>query len=156
MKDLSKLKPDFLNINIEKPLTLASGILGVTASSMLRAIRYGAGAVTTKSFNLEWRKGHPGPSIVPYKNGLLNAVGLSNPGAKEAIKEIQKFKRAEQGVIFAPIFGRTVEEFPEVAKIAVEGEPDLLEVNISCPNVASEFGTPFGEDPGDTAKLPDW
>jgi dihydroorotate dehydrogenase (NAD+) catalytic subunit len=147
------LKPNFLNLDIEKPLVLASGILGVTASSMLRVIRFGAGAVTTKSFNMEARKGHPGPSIVPYKSGLLNAVGLSNPGAEEAVKEIQKFKAAASGVIFASIFGRTIDEFYDVAKIAVESAPHLIEVNISCPNVASEFGSPFGDNPSETAQI---
>ena len=143
----------FLNLNPERPTVLASGILGLTADSMRRVVESGAGAVTTKSFNTEGRKGHPNPSILPFRHGLLNAVGLSNPGVAEVIKEIKKFKAQCEAPIFASIFGRTIEEYGEVTQQLVEASPDLIEVNVSCPNVRSEFGTPFGDSPQDTAKV---
>jgi len=135
------------------PLTLASGILGLTASSMKRVIDFGAGAVTTKSFNMEARPGHKGPSIVPFAGGILNAVGLSNPGADEMAKEITLFKEHTTAPIFASVFGRTVKEYGEVVQRTVESQPYLIEVNISCPNVRSEMGTPFGESLRDTANV---
>lgn len=147
------LKPNFLNLKMKSPLVLASGILGLTASSMKRVIDFGAGAVTSKSFNMEARSGHKGPSIVPFPQGLLNAVGLSNPGVDEMVKEIALFKKRTAAPIFASIFGRTVEEYGEVVQKIVACQPDLIEVNISCPNVRSEMGTPFGESLTDTAKI---
>ena len=147
------IKPKFLHLKMQSPLVLASGILGLTASSMKRVIDFGAGAVTSKSFNLEARAGHKGPSIVPFANGLLNAVGLSNPGVEEMVKEIALFRKRTTAPVFASIFGRTIEEYSEVAQKALESRPDLIEVNISCPNVRSEMGTPFGESLSDTAKI---
>ncbi|HAE86504.1 TPA: dihydroorotate dehydrogenase [Candidatus Marinimicrobia bacterium] len=141
----NQLKTSFLGKTYPSPLVLASGVLGLTADSMKRVLDAGAGAVTTKSFGLEPRKGHPCPAILPFDGGLINAVGLSNPGVDEMVKEIRKLrKQAGSSGIFASVFGRTREEFGEVTRRAVESEPDLIEVNVSCPNVSSEFGTPFG------------
>ena len=143
----------FLHMELAQPTVLASGILGLTAASMKRVIEAGAGAVTTKSFNTEGRKGHPNPSILPFRHGLLNAVGLSNPGVDEVVKEIRLFKKECQAPLFASIFGRTIEEYGEVTQKLAEAQPDLIEVNVSCPNVRSEFGTPFGDSPQDTARV---
>lgn len=147
------MKTSFLNLQMNNPLVLASGILGLTASSMKRVVDNGCGAVTTKSFNLEARSGHKNPSIVPFEHGLLNAVGLSNPGAEESIKEIIRFKEMNGAPVFASIFGRSIEEYGKVAEIALQARPHLIEVNVSCPNVRSEFGTPFGDVPEDTAAI---
>jgi dihydroorotate dehydrogenase (NAD+) catalytic subunit len=148
-----RLKTQFLTKMYASPLVLASGVLGLTADSMKRVLAAGAGAVTTKSFGLEPRKGHPCPAIVPFEGGLLNAVGLSNPGADEMIREMKNLRYISEGGIFASVFGRTVDEFGEVTKRAIEAGPDLIEVNISCPNVSSEFGTPFGASYTDTEKI---
>jgi len=151
------MKPDisvsFLNKTMSSPLVLASGVLGLTADSMKRVLEAGAGAVTTKSFSMDPRKGHPCPSILPYDGGLLNAVGLSNPGVAEMNKEIRKLQTQHNGLIFASVFGRTPEEFGSAAASAAESEPDLIEVNVSCPNVESEFGTPFGASFRDVEKI---
>ncbi|MBN1944841.1 MAG: dihydroorotate dehydrogenase [Bradymonadales bacterium] len=131
-------------LRLESPLVLASGILGVSASSLALVASRGAGAVTTKSCGLDPRAGHPGPTVLPVTEGLLNAVGLSNPGADAMCEEIREFKsRCPTTLLFASLFGRTVEEFGEVAAHLAAAEPDLLEVNVSCPNVSSELGLPF-------------
>jgi len=150
---MSFLDTKFLNMELNSPTTTASGILGLTADSMKRVTDNGAGSVTTKSFNIEARKGHKGPSIIPFKHGLINAVGLSNPGVKEMVKEILKFKQINDSPIFASIFGRTVEEFGEVTEQLADAGPDLIEVNVSCPNVRSEFGEPFGSSYENTGKI---
>jgi dihydroorotate dehydrogenase (NAD+) catalytic subunit len=150
---MATLKTKFLNMELESPTTTASGILGLTADSMKRVTEFGAGSVTTKSFNIEARKGHKGPSILPFKHGLINAVGLSNPGVEEMIKEIEKFKKISNRPIFASIFGRTIDEFGEVAEIVADAQPDLIEVNVSCPNVRSEFGEPFSSSYENTGKI---
>lgn len=147
------IETTLVKLKLKSPLVLASGILGLTASSMRRVVEFGAGAVTSKSFNKDWRKGHKNPSIVPFEHGMLNAVGLSNPGLDEMIKEIMLFKEQCDVPILASIFGRTVDEFMEVTQRAIEAEPDMIEVNVSCPNVHSEFGQPFGDSCPDTAKV---
>ena len=143
---LNPLRTTFAGITLETPTVLASGILGVTASTLALAARAGAGAVTVKTCGLEPRKGHPGPSILPIRHGLLNAVGLSNPGAHAVAEEIRAFRERSHVPIFASVFGRTEEEFGQVAAILAAAHPDLIEVNVSCPNVESEFGQPFGAD----------
>lgn len=142
-KTKPSLKVGLAGVELDSPLVLASGILGVTASSMALVARHGIGAVTTKSFCLEERMGHKGPTIVAFDHGFLNAVGLSNPGWEKAVGEVRQLKERCRTPIIASIFGRTVEEFPLVAEKAAEAGPALIEVNVSCPNVASEFGTPF-------------
>ncbi|HEY3446456.1 MAG TPA: dihydroorotate dehydrogenase [Myxococcales bacterium] len=145
------LKVRLAGIELESPLVLASGILGVTSSSLAMVARHGVGAVTTKSFSLEERPGHKGPTIVAFEHGWVNAVGLSNPGWQIATDEIRAYKARTRTPIIASIFGRTMEEFPAVAEKAAAAEPDLIEVNVSCPNVSSEFGTPFEADDADLA-----
>lgn len=141
------LKVRLAGVELVSPLVLASGILGVTASSLGLVAREGVGAVTTKSFSLEERLGHKGPTIVAFDHGFLNAVGLSNPGWEGALGELRDYKARFRTPLIASIFGRTADEFPRVAEKAAEAAPDLVEVNVSCPNVASEFGTPFEADP---------
>lgn len=140
-------------VRLENPTVVASGILGVTASTAGFAASHGAGAVTLKSCGLDARTGHRGPTILPVPGGLLNAVGLSNPGAIAVSEEIREFKRRHDVPLIASIFGRTEEEFAEVAAVVCEAGPDLLELNVSCPNVASEFGTPFGLDVEATVRI---
>ncbi len=133
-------------LELASPLVLASGVLGVSASSLKRVADAGAGAVTAKSVSLEPRKGHPNPTVLPLAHGMLNAVGLSNPGARAFVAELVEYKQRSQAPVFASIFARSVEEFGAVAGIVAEARPDLVEVNVSCPNVDSEFGQPFGAD----------
>lgn len=147
------LKVRLAGVELASPLVLASGILGVTASSLARVARHGLGAVTTKSFSLDERTGHKGPTIVAFDHGWLNAVGLSNPGWEGATAEIRDYRTRSTTPIIASIFGRTVDEYPRLAEKAAEALPDLIEVNVSCPNVASEFGTPFEADAAALASL---
>ncbi len=145
-RGLAHLGISLAGVRLRSPLVLASGILGMSASSMDLVGRMGLGAVTTKSWSLDERSGHKGPTIVAFEHGFLNAVGLSNPGWEVATAEIRAFKARSQTPIIASIFGRTAEEYGRVAEHAASAEPDLIEVNVSCPNVASELGTPFEAD----------
>ncbi len=83
------LSTELAGVKLKNPTVLASGILGVTGSSLAAVAKAGAGAVTTKSISLNERKGHPNPVIVTYDQGMINAVGLSNPGAKDAVPELE-------------------------------------------------------------------
>lgn len=143
---MADLSLDFLNIALKNPLVVASGILGTSPAVMERCAREGAGAVTSKSAGTEARDGHANPVTLAWQGGVINAIGLTNPGCHaEALilAETKKRLKALGVPLFASIFAPTVAEFGEVARVIAEAQPDLIEVNISCPNVASDFGTPF-------------
>jgi dihydroorotate dehydrogenase (NAD+) catalytic subunit len=144
------LSVSLCGVRLPNPLVLASGILGTGAELLQRVARCGAGAVTAKSCGPAPRVGHPNPTVLDWGHGLINAVGLSNPGADEEVPILReaKLRLAPLGVpLIASIFAETVEEFGEVARKVAEAEPDFIEVNISCPNVEAEFGRPFAADP---------
>lgn len=150
------LSCDFLHFRLQSPLVLASGIIGTSASLMARAARAGVGMVTAKSCGPAPRAGHPNPVALDWGGGLLNAIGLTNPGAEHEALLLAETKRrlAPLGVpLLASIFAGTVEEFGQVAAIVAQAQPDLLEVNISCPNVGDEFGTPFAGMPESAAAV---
>jgi dihydroorotate dehydrogenase (NAD+) catalytic subunit len=142
----SKLSCKFLGFQLHTPLVLASGIIGTSAALMVRAARNGAGMITAKSCGPTPRAGHPNPVAFDIGVGLINAIGLTNPGAAEEAKLLAETRPQLQSLgvpLVASIFAGTVAEFAEVAQIVAASEPDLIEVNISCPNVGDEFGTPF-------------
>ncbi len=112
---------------------LASGVLGVTASTMLRALNAGADAVVTKSIGLHPRKGHHGPVLATSHGGLLNAVGLTNPGIDAFEEEMQILKEAKVPVVMS-IFADSPKEIAIVAEKAVALGPSAIELNLSCPH----------------------
>lgn len=146
----------FLNQTFPTPLVLASGIWGTTASLLLRAAEEGCGAVTAKSCGPVPRAGHVNPSCLDWGGGLINAIGLANPGAEAEVEMLAAAKTELAGLgvpLIASIFAGTPAEFGQVAEIVAQAEPDLLEVNISCPNVGSEFGEPFAASPEAAAEV---
>ncbi|MCF6238546.1 MAG: dihydroorotate dehydrogenase, partial [Candidatus Marinimicrobia bacterium] len=124
-------------------LTLASGILGISFSSLQRVIRDGAGMVTTKSLSLEPCIGHAGPIIAEFEGGLINSVGLTNPGIHDGLLEVEKFHKEFAGVSIVSVFGADPDEFVSLAEAVNHSQADFLELNLSCPNVADEFKRPF-------------
>lgn len=140
-------------VKLKNPTVLASGILGVTAASLLRVARSGAGAVTTKSIGPVRRGGHKNPVIVEVEGGILNTVGLPCPELGEGIEELKKTLKGINVPVIASFYGRTVEEFGEIAERISEVKPDFLEVNISCPNIGDEFGKPFGSNAEFAARI---
>jgi dihydroorotate dehydrogenase (NAD+) catalytic subunit len=133
-------------VRLANPLVLASGIWGTSPGLLERAARSGAGAVTAKTCTLVPRRGHPNPTAIDWGHGLLNAMGLPNPGARKEVALLREASRrlAPLGVpLIASISADTPENFARAAAIVSEARPDLIEVNISCPNVASEHGEIF-------------
>ena len=112
---------------------LASGILGVTAASLSNVVEAGADAVVTKSIGLYPHKGHPGPVITTSHDGLINAVGLTNPGI-EAFKDEMELLTSKKVPVVLSIFGETVEEITEVAREGIQLKPSAIELNLSCPH----------------------
>lgn len=150
------LSVSLCGIRLRNPLVLASGILGTSAELLERVARCGAGAVTSKSCGPSPRAGHPNPTVLDWGHGLINAVGLSNPGAEEEARILRdaKARLAPLGVpLIASIFAETVRGFGDVARKVAEAAPDFIEVNISCPNVEAEFGRPFAADARDAAAV---
>ncbi len=133
----------FLGKDIPSPLTLASGILGISFSSLQRIIRDGAGMVTTKSLSLEPRIGHEGPIIAEFEGGLINSVGLTNPGIHDGLLEVEKFHKEFDGVSIVSVFGGNATEFVRLSEAVNHSNADFLELNLSCPNVEDEFKRPF-------------
>ncbi len=140
------LQTNFLQKKFNNPIVLASGILGLTAASLNNAVKNGCGGVTVKSVSKDTRPGHPNPTMTGTKNYFINAVGLSNPSVAEGIKEFKKFKEMTDTPLIGSIFAGTPDEFAEVTEIICQSPIDFLEVNVSCPNVSKEFGTPFAYD----------
>ena len=136
----------FGNTVFSKNGVLASGILGVTGYSMLKVAQSGAGGVTCKSISKIERKGHPTPVVQVFQSGVINAVGLSSTGVERTMNELKILKENSDAVVIASIFAGTLEEFGETASLIDDKICDMIEVNISCPNVADEFGLPFASD----------
>jgi dihydroorotate dehydrogenase (NAD+) catalytic subunit len=128
------LEVNISGLNLKTPIILASGILGVSYSTMKRVIDTGVGAVTTKSIGPRARKGYRNPSIIEISPGtFLNSVGLANPGIDNFINEINEIKLLDFPLIVS-IFGENIESYLEVALKAEKAGADALELNISCPH----------------------
>jgi len=139
-------------IDLRNPFLLASGIWGESGESLAGAWRAGAGGVITKSIGSEPRLGYPNPTIEAYERwGLLNAMGLPNPGIAEYPREIEVARRAGATVI-GSIFGGTPEEFARLATRMAATGVVALELNLSCPH-AEGFGTEIGSTPEDVEKV---
>ncbi len=124
---------------------LASGIMDEDAGSIQRMIDGGAGAIVTKSIGLHHREGYPNPTILELPHGLLNAMGLPNPGIESYGEELQKLQRSPVPII-GSIFGGNAKEFCFLAEKMEHYGTDALELNVSCPH-AKHYGQDVGCDP---------
>lgn len=129
---------------IKVPVMLASGILDETSGSILRSLRSGAGIAVTKSIGVKERAGYQTPVISVIEMGMLNAVGLANPGIDAFLDEFKNVGNKDK--IAVSIFGKDEEEFSYLAKRAEEAGFDTVELNLSCPHVQG-FGSEVGQDP---------
>lgn len=112
----------------------ASGALCVTREELDALGRSGAGAIVTKSMTLEFRKGNPEPRYYSFGGGSLNSMGLPNLGY-QAYAEVIPALKAFQKPVIASIAGLCEDDFPEIARTISQAGPDLIEVNLSCPNI---------------------
>ena len=131
-------------IRLERPVMLASGILGISLDVFNRLHRSGAGAVVTKSLSKEPWEGYPNPTIFSVKGGgWINAVGLSNPGAPNFAKMIESNKDVP---IIISLVGSIPEDFEFMIKEFSNCKVLGFELNLSCPHVA-KVGLEVGDDP---------
>ena len=131
-------------ISLERPVMLASGILGISLDIFKRLHRSGAGAIVTKSLSKEPWEGYPNPTIFSVNGGgWLNAVGLSNPGASYFAKMIEV---NDDVPIFVSLVGSVPEDFEFMVKEFDNCKIAGFELNLSCPHVA-KVGLEVGDDP---------
>jgi dihydroorotate dehydrogenase (NAD+) catalytic subunit len=133
------------------PTILAAGILGLTGRLLIAVAQAGAGAVTTKSIGLKPREGYENPIAVRIDHGLLNAMGLPNPGMEAFNKELEEVKRSTSIPVIASVFGYSPDEYAIVAAEMVKAGADAIELNVSCPHVEA-VGREIGQKPDLVAK----
>jgi dihydroorotate dehydrogenase (NAD+) catalytic subunit len=125
---------------------LASGILGYSDEVFRSIEKGGAAAVVTKSVGLKPRNGYANPTVVQVDCGLINAMGLPNPGIEEFADEISSAKNILTIPLIVSVFGFSFEEYATVAKRAMASGADAVELNISCPHV-KRTGSEIGQNP---------
>ena len=150
----NRLAVEIAGLQLSNPTMLAAGILGLSPATLREAIKQGAGAVVTKSIGLRPRTGYANPAVVQMDNcGLLNAMGLPNPGAEYYADEIEELKKEPMNApIIASVFGFTQDEFAQTAKILTKAGADAIELNISCPH-AKKTGSQIGQSPNLVSKV---
>ena len=132
-------------IQLDRPVMLASGILGISLDVFNRLYRSGAGAVVTKSLSIAPWEGYPNPTIFSVKGGgWINAVGLSNPGAATFAKMIQPNQDVP---IVVSLVGSVPDDFKTMLKEFENCKVKAYELNLSCPHVA-QVGLEVGDDHG--------
>ncbi len=139
-------------VTMKNPVTTASGTFGSGREFGEFIDLNRLGAVTVKGVASHPWKGNSSPRIAETYGGMLNSVGLQNPGADYFIKEDIPFLRQYDTKIIVNICGHSISEYCEVAEMFSDADVDLLELNISCPNV-SQGGITFGTEPSMAEKV---
>lgn len=134
------------SLQLKNPVTVASGTFGfgVEYAGFYNVAELGA--IFIKGLTLREREGNPPPRIAETSSGMLNSIGLQNPGVERFIKEISPVTKTIGTAIIANVSGGTIDEYIAVAKILfTEKAVDALEINVSCPNI-TEGGIEFGKN----------
>lgn len=140
------MKVNLAGVELKNPVMTASGTFGSGAEYGEMVDLNGLGAVVTKGVaNVPW-PGNPTPRIAETYGGMINAIGLQNPGIDVFAKRDIPFLKQYDTKIIVNVCGRTTEDYVEVVERLGDEPVDMLEINISCPNV-KEGGIAFGQDP---------
>ena len=140
------LSVNIAGVEFKNPVTVASGTFGSGAEYSDFVDLNKLGAVTTKGVaNVPW-PGNPTPRIAETYGGMMNAVGLQNPGIDVFCKRDIPFLKGYDTNIIVNVCGKSEKDYVEVVERLGEEAVDLLEINVSCPNV-KEGGIAFGQDP---------
>ena len=141
---MADLSVKVAGVSFNNPLIAASGTFGFGREYAEFYPLSTLGGISCKGITLKRRDGNPPPRIAETPSGILNAVGLQNPGVDVFIKEDLPWLKEQGTVVIANIAGNTVEEYCQMAEKLSETDTDMIELNISCPNVKSggvQFGT---------------
>lgn len=137
---------DIAGITFKNPVTTASGTFGSGMEYVEYVDLSNLGAVTTKGVSMNPWPGNPIPRVAETYGGMLNAIGLQNPGIEVFLQRDLPFLRSYDTKIIVNVVGKTEEEYCDVVERLSDSDVDMLEINISCPNV-KEGGIAFGQDP---------
>ncbi|MBF0367904.1 MAG: dihydroorotate dehydrogenase [Magnetococcales bacterium] len=148
------LRVDLAGVTLNNPTVLLSGCVGFGEDlARLEGFDFSSvGAICLKGTTLTPRRGNAPHRLAETPGGLLNAIGLQNPGARHVVEHILPRLEGIPTRLIANIAGSSVAEYGEVARIFDDSPVDAIEVNISCPNV-KEGGAAFGADPGVAARV---
>ena len=149
-----RLALDFCGLRLSSPVVLLSGCVGF-GEEYTRIEGFSnrdAGAVVLKGTTFEPRLGNPAHRLWETPSGMLNAIGLQNPGVEKVVAEILPTLDFSETRFIANVCGSTVEEYAEVAQRFDDSPIDAMEINISCPNV-KEGGVAFGNYPEMSARV---
>lgn len=140
------------NLSLKNPMIAASGTFGYGEELDDYFPVEKLGAISTKGLSLKPREGNPMPRIVETPSGMINAIGLQNVGIEAFIRDKLPFLEERGVVVIANIFGNTLDEYVEIARMLEPTSVQAVELNISCPNVKAG-GMEFGNDPKMAAKV---
>ncbi len=144
MSDNIDLSTNIAGVQFGNPVIMASGTYGFGKEYSEYVDLNQIGGISVKGLTLKERKGNKPPRIAETPAGILNSVGLQNPGVEVFIKEDLPFLKKYKTKIIANIAGNTIEEYCEMAEILGDSQVDAIEMNVSCPNVKAgclAFGT---------------
>lgn len=154
IKNNDLLKTEFCGMDFSTPLVLLSGCVGF-GEEYTRVEGYSneeVGAVCLKGTTVEPRLGNKPHRVIETPMGMINAIGLQNPGAEHVIKNILPTLPKNETRFIANLSGSTIEDYAEIARMFDDTDIDAVEINISCPNVKCG-GMAFGNDPEMSAKV---
>ena len=152
----SNLKINFCGLTLNSPIVLLSGCVGFGEEyTRIKGFSNAdAGAVCLKGTTLEPRLGNKPHRVIETPSGMINAIGLQNPGTDAVINDIMPTLDKSETKFIINISGSSVEEYGEIAKRFDDSDIDAIEINISCPNV-KEGGVAFGNDPSMSYRVVD-
>jgi len=140
------LSVDIAGVTMKNPVTTGSGTFGSGEEFSEFVDLSKLGAVTTKGVaNVPW-PGNPVPRVAEVYGGMLNAIGLQNPGIDVFVERDIPYLKKAGATIIVNVCGKSEKDYLEVVERLADQPVDLLEINVSCPNV-KEGGIAFGQDP---------
>lgn len=148
------LRTDFCGLSLTSPLVLLSGCVGF-GEEYTRIEGFSnrdAGAIVLKGTTREPRPGNPAHRVYETPSGMLNAIGLQNPGVNRVVTDILPTLDFTESRFFANVCGSTIEDYAAVTRRFDDSAIDAIEINISCPNI-KRGGASFGNDPVMSAKV---
>lgn len=140
---MSNLKVNIAGVEFKNPVITASGTFGFGKEYGEFYPLSALGGICTKGLTLKKREGNPPPRVAETYGGMLNSVGLQNPGIEHYLAEDDKRLAKEDVVVIANIAGSTLEDYIAIAERINDSHADMVELNISCPNV-KQGGMAFG------------
>jgi len=150
----ASLATDFCGLKLNSPIVLLSGCVGF-GEEYTRVAGFSnrdAGAIVLKGTTRELRPGNPAHRVYETPAGMLNAIGLQNPGMDKVVDEILPALDFTETRFIANVCGSTIEDYAAVTRRFDDSPIDAIEINISCPNI-KEGGVSFGNDPDMSARV---